>query len=100
MEYTESNHRNISMTLLPSGNNTTRTSLTDAALTSPSESNLGIEIFSGIAMSLVIVITILGNLIVISAVLKFRSLRTMNNCFIVSLAVADLLVGMYQTTHV
>lgn len=49
--------------------------------------------FKGIAMTAVIITTILGNLIVMTAVWKFRALRTMNNCFIVSLAVADLLVG-------
>ncbi|XP_067930511.1 octopamine receptor beta-2R-like [Watersipora subatra] len=52
------------------------------------------HILAGIVMSIIILATILGNLIVISAFIKFKSLKTMNNCFIVSLAVADLLVGV------
>lgn len=54
-----------------------------------------VQSLKGIAMTAIILATVLGNLIVISAFVKFKSLQTMNNCFIVSLAVADLLVGKY-----
>lgn len=54
------------------------------------------QVLKGIAMSTVILATVLGNIIVICAFAKFKSLKSMNNCFIVSLAVADLLVGKFD----
>ncbi|XP_052767766.1 adenosine receptor A1-like [Mya arenaria] len=39
-------------------------------------------------------ITIVGNALVLVAILKNRQLQTITNCFIASLAVADLLVGI------
>ena len=57
------------------------------------------QAFKAILMTTIILATVLGNLIVISAFIKFRSLKTMNNCFIVSLAVADLLVGKLRIPY-
>lgn len=45
-------------------------------------------------LSVVIVITIIGNTLVIMAVLTTRRLRTVTNCFVMSLATADWLVGI------
>uniref|UniRef100_A0A8C7ZSS4 Alpha-2B adrenergic receptor n=1 Tax=Oryzias sinensis TaxID=183150 RepID=A0A8C7ZSS4_9TELE len=47
-----------------------------------------------IVMTLMIILTIVGNILVIIAVLMSRSLRGPQNLFLVSLAVADVLVGL------
>lgn len=43
---------------------------------------------------LMIIITIIGNTLVILSVITTRRLRTVTNCFVMSLAVADWLVGI------
>lgn len=48
-----------------------------------------------IVFCVLIVITIIGNTLVIIAVITTRRLRTVTNCFVMSLAVADLLVGIF-----
>ncbi|XP_075146786.1 tyramine receptor isoform X2 [Haematobia irritans] len=44
---------------------------------------------------ILIVITIIGNTLVIMAVITTRRLKTVTNCFVMSLAVADFLVGIF-----
>lgn len=44
---------------------------------------------------LLIIITIIGNTLVILSVITTRRLRTVTNCFVMSLAVADWLVGIF-----
>lgn len=53
--------------------------------------NLTVLVF----LSFVSVITLLGNLLVIIAVISTKSLHTVTNSFIVSLAVADMLVPLF-----
>ena len=56
---------------------------------------LSVEMFAvGIALCLVIIFTLLGNGLVVGAVLFFRRLRSVTNYFVVSLAVADLTVAV------
>lgn len=51
------------------------------------------KIALAILLSVVIVVVICGNTLVILAVLTTRRLRTVTNCFVMSLAIADWLVG-------
>lgn len=48
----------------------------------------------GVFLSLLILLTISGNVLVCMAVCASRRLRCLTNCFIVSLAVTDLLLGL------
>ena len=63
---------------------------------SPSEEEFPLDVVIPIAvvMSIVSLITSLGNALVIVAVRTDRRLRTVSNYFIFSLAVADLLIGL------
>ncbi|XP_072932661.1 probable G-protein coupled receptor No18 [Epargyreus clarus] len=53
------------------------------------------EVSVVIVLFLLIVVTVIGNTLIISAVLTTKRLRTVTNCFVTSLAVADLLVGIF-----
>lgn len=52
----------------------------------------------GIIMSTIIITAILGNMLVIASVRRHRRLRVITNCYVVSLAAADLLVAMCAMT--
>ena len=47
----------------------------------------------GVTLSIIIMMTLLGNGLVVAAVMNFRRLRSVTNYFVVSLAVADLTVA-------
>lgn len=55
---------------------------------------LGAVVATGVTLGLIIVFTLLGNCLVVLAVILFRRLRSVTNYFIVSLAVADLTVAV------
>lgn len=54
-----------------------------------------IAIYS-IAYSIVFLCALFGNLMVVTVVVRNRAMRTVTNCFIVNLAVADILVAVFN----
>ncbi|XP_037092571.1 octopamine receptor beta-3R-like [Pollicipes pollicipes] len=51
-------------------------------------------VIKGIPLCTIIVMAILGNLLVVVSVCRYRKLRNITNCFVVSLAIADVLVAL------
>ncbi|KAM9348874.1 adrenoceptor beta 2, surface b [Symphorus nematophorus] len=48
----------------------------------------------GIAMAILVLAIVFGNVLVITALLRFQRLQTVTNLFIASLAIADLIMGL------
>ena len=55
------------------------------------------SIFFVVSASSIVAVTVLGNILVITAVFAEAKLRKVGNFFIVSLAISDLLVGLFVT---
>lgn len=56
--------------------------------------DLTVGVVKGLCMSFIIVCAVLGNLLVVVSVFRHRRLRVITNYFVVSLAVADILVAL------
>nr|CCO13925.1 octopamine beta-type receptor 4 [Apis mellifera] len=64
----------------------------------PENVNVFVVVIKGIVMGSIITTAVLGNALVISSVRRHRRLRVVTNCYVVSLAAADLLVAMCAMT--
>nr|XP_050858731.1 octopamine receptor beta-3R-like isoform X3 [Vespula vulgaris] len=60
--------------------------------------NVFVVVIKGIIMGSIITTAVLGNALVIASVRRHRRLRVVTNCYVVSLAAADLLVAMCAMT--
>ncbi|CAD6227287.1 GSCOCG00006075001-RA-CDS [Cotesia congregata] len=95
---------NPSDTLLdPSASNLTNSSsaTNDNTLnytTPPPWPDLSVSVSVGCILGFIIIAAVFGNLLVIVSVMRHRKLRVMTNYFVVSLALADMLVAMFAMT--
>ncbi|XP_014467313.1 PREDICTED: octopamine receptor beta-3R-like isoform X2 [Dinoponera quadriceps] len=64
----------------------------------PEHVNALVVVIKGIIMGSIITTAVLGNMLVIASVRRHRRLRVVTNCYVVSLAAADLLVAMCAMT--
>ncbi|XP_046827095.1 octopamine receptor beta-3R-like isoform X4 [Vespa crabro] len=64
----------------------------------PDNVNVFVVVIKGIIMGSIITTAVLGNALVIASVRRHRRLRVVTNCYVVSLAAADLLVAICAMT--
>ncbi|XP_056267549.1 beta-2 adrenergic receptor-like [Pseudoliparis swirei] len=70
------------------------TSLVSDLLTRSSEYSDAELVLLGVAMGILVLAIVFGNVLVITSILRFQRLQTVTNFFIASLAVADLIMGL------
>ncbi|XP_070160459.1 octopamine receptor beta-3R isoform X4 [Polyergus mexicanus] len=94
----------VNNTIVATSATTTTTTTTNVTAENPTVENLPenvnvpLMVIKGIIMGAIITTAVLGNMLVIASVRRHRRLRVVTNCYVVSLAAADLLVAMCAMT--
>ncbi|XP_029675782.1 octopamine receptor beta-3R-like isoform X2 [Formica exsecta] len=94
----------VNNTIVVTSATTTTTTTTNVTAENPTVENLPENVsvpwmvIKGIIMGAIITTAVLGNMLVIASVRRHRRLRVVTNCYVVSLAAADLLVAMCAMT--
>ncbi|XP_076681780.1 octopamine receptor beta-1R isoform X3 [Andrena cerasifolii] len=90
---------NASATSSTAANNVTSVPVENPTVENlPENVNVFVVVIKGIIMGSIITTAVLGNALVIASVRRHRRLRVVTNCYVVSLAAADLLVAMCAMT--
>ncbi|XP_006558135.1 octopamine receptor beta-2R isoform X3 [Apis mellifera] len=71
---------------------------TNASYSSEEKLSVPVTIVKGCVLGSIIVTAVFGNLLVMVSVMRHRKLRIITNYFVVSLALADMLVAMFAMT--
>lgn len=82
-------------------NNNTKSDINSNNINTPEEtthSNTAQTIIIGLLLSIVILVSVVGNSLVCAAVFKVKQMRKIGNFYLVSLAIADLLVSLLVMT--
>lgn len=72
--------------------------LTSTSLVTPDWPDTSVAVGKGCFLGVIIIGAVFGNLLVIVSVMRHRKLRIITNYFVVSLALADMLVAMFAMT--
>ena len=81
---------------MANGRTTTTLNISTTIATEIHSFNFTIKFISTFLLIIIIVLTLLGNSLVIRAFVAFRKLRNVTNYFVVSLAVTDILVAVFS----
>ena len=81
-----------------SDNVSSNSSVNDLMMMDPNTAAMATHVLKSITLVSIILLAIFSNLLVIVSVVRYHKLRHINNYFLVSLAVADLLVACFAMT--
>ncbi|XP_043797606.1 octopamine receptor beta-2R-like isoform X2 [Apis laboriosa] len=88
----------VDVTTLLNGISTEEGQFGNASYSSEQKLSVAVTIAKGCLMGSIIVTAVFGNLLVMVSVMRHRKLRIITNYFVVSLALADMLVAMFAMT--